>query len=113
MSNRMAKVNALIEAELGRALGSRLPGPGVLATVTAVETTPDLHDADGWISLIPDTDEAWEQVEALRLVLQQDIAGRIKLKYTPRLRLRRDRSAAVVARVDTLLKGQSKPRTGK
>lgn len=103
MSERMRKVNSLLSTEIGRALG---PGTvtGVLATVTAVETTSDLTEAMVWVSVIPETGEAWEAVQQQQGAVQQAVAARVRLKRTPRLQLRRDMGGAHAERIELLLR---------
>jgi ribosome-binding factor A len=106
MVKRLDKVNSLIEAEAARAFG-RLSSPGALPTVTAVETGADLANATVWVSVIPDTDEAWELVDEMRKPVQAELAEHLVIKRVPRIALKRDRSAAGAQRVDELLKGKS------
>lgn len=104
-SDRLAKVNSLIAAEVGRELHERLNTPGTLATVTSVEVTADLNQAVVWVSLVPAVDEAWSAVEAARPHLQAHLARRLRMRQTPKLTLRRDQGAAHAQRIDDLLRG--------
>lgn len=104
MTGRMDKVNALVGAELSRALAPVKPA-GAMATVTAVETSPDLSEASVRVSLLPDSDAAWEALQDALPELQAAIAERLVIKRTPRLTLRRDRSGEQFQRIDRLLKG--------
>lgn len=103
MSGRMDKVNALVGAELSRALAPVRPA-GAMATVTSVKTAPDLAEASAWVSLLPDTDEAWQVLEETLPDLQAALAERLVIKRTPRLRLRRDRSGEHADKIERLLK---------
>lgn len=103
MLNRMDKINALLTEEVGAELG-RLGSAEALATVTSVETTPDLREAKVWISLLPDSDIAWEAVAARQSQLQAYLADRLTIKRTPRLSLRRDVSGQHAARIAELLR---------
>lgn len=103
MSERITKVNAMLLTETSRALRQSLDSPNVLATVTAVETAPDLKQATVWISTIPDDEDSWEIVAETRADLQQRLAGRIRLKHTPRLTLAHDHGQAHAGRIDVLL----------
>lgn len=104
MSGRMDKVNALVGAELSRALAPVRPAKA-MATVTRVETAPDLSEAKAWVSLLPDTDTAWELLEERLPDLQAALAERLVIKRTPRVRLVRDRSGEHAQKIDRLLKG--------
>ena len=103
MTGRMDKVNALVGAELSRALAPVRPA-GAMATVTAVETAPDLAEASVWVSLLPDSDAAWEALEEALPELQAGLAERLVIKRTPRIRLRRDRSGEHADKINRLLK---------
>lgn len=106
MSRRIDQVNALLGAELGR-LMARIRPTAAVATITEVRTSPDLAQATVWVSLLPDSDGAWEEMERQLPELQAGLAERIELKKTPKLRLKRDQSGETVERIDSLLKGQS------
>lgn len=103
MSNRLDKVNAVIVGELGAALAKGLGEPGVLATITAAETTSDLSETTVWISTVPDTAESWPAVENTLPDLQAHLADRLRMKRTPRIRLRHDHGAAHAQKIDDLL----------
>ncbi len=107
MSGRMDKVNALVGAELSRALAPVRPD-GAMATVTSVETTSDLTEANAWVSVLPDGDAAWAALEEQLPELQATLAERLVIKRTPRLRLCRDRSGEHVQKIDRLLKGDTR-----
>lgn len=102
MSERLAKFNSVVLAEVSTALGE-LVIPNALATATAVETAPDLANATVWISLLPDTPEGWDLVEAHRPVIQEHLARRLESKRTPRLELRQDHGPAHAEHVERLL----------
>ncbi|HEY8109037.1 MAG TPA: ribosome-binding factor A [Patescibacteria group bacterium] len=104
MSLRTDKVNSLVAAELNVALTKELGGRDEFATVLSVETSPDLRNATCWISTIPDSEVAWEAVEAVRPELQRHLSGRLELKRTPVITLRRDRSGAYAGKISEILK---------
>lgn len=103
MSARLDKVNALVGAELSHALG-RVQPTGAMATVTSVQTAPDLSEANVWVSLLPDNDTAWEALRESLPELQAVLAERLVIKRTPRLRLRRDQSGEHAQKITRLLK---------
>lgn len=104
MSLRIEKVNSLVAAELNTALAKELGGGDVFATVLSVETSPDLRHAACWVGMIPDTDAAWQAVEDVQPALQRHLAGRLELKRTPVIALRRDRSGTHANRITEILK---------
>ena len=100
----MEKVNALVKNELTMAVTKEFGRSGQFVTVTEVEVTPDLRSAKCWVALIPDTDETWSEVEERRDDLQKHLAGRLELKRTPVLSLKRDRGAENAKRITELLR---------
>ena len=106
MTNRIDQGIALLGVELGR-LMPRVQPPGTVATVTAVETSPDLRHASVWISLIPESDDAWELLAEQAPELQAALAERIELKHTPKLRLRRDHGGEAADKIGKLLGDRS------
>ncbi len=103
MSARLEKVNALLARELNAALAKRGVSEDGLVTVTAVEVTADLKQADCWVSIIPETKEAWRALKEALPELQRHVAGRLTLKFTPKLRVRRDEGAVNAGRITELL----------
>ena len=106
MADRMDKVNALVGAEFSRALAPVRPD-GSMATLTRVATSPDLAEASVWVSLLPDSDSAWESLEESLPELQAVLAERLVIKRTPRVRLRRDRAGEHADTINRLLKEDS------
>ncbi|MEX1113580.1 MAG: ribosome-binding factor A [Patescibacteria group bacterium] len=103
MSARLEKVNALLARELNVALAKRGVSEDGLVTVTAVEVTADLKQADCWVSIIPETEEAWRALGETLPELQRHVAERITLKFTPKLRVRKDEGAVNAGRITELL----------
>ena len=52
MKHRLERVNELLKRELGTAMSRGLTFAGALVTVHAVEVSPDLKNADVYISVI-------------------------------------------------------------
>jgi ribosome-binding factor A len=103
VSLRTDKVNSLLVAELNTALAKELGGRDEFATVLSVKTSPDLRNATCWVSTIPDTEEAWQAVEAVQADLQRHLAERLELKRTPVITLRRDRGGAQAGKIAEIL----------
>jgi ribosome-binding factor A len=97
VSKRMVRVDELLRRELG-ALCEKLVAPHIstLVTITKVECAPDLREATVFVSVLGDHEaqaEAMRLMQSVRRELQQELARRVILKYTPRLRFREDRTA--------------------
>jgi ribosome-binding factor A len=66
MSQRIDRVDELLRQEIGAILAKDVQDPHIgFATVTDVETTPDLRHAKVWVSVIGGSAERKETLEAL------------------------------------------------
>lgn len=115
----MKRVNALMLRELSAAARRILPVErcGVLS-FTDVEVSKDLKSAVVWFSMIGTPSgapaltekEAHEALEAARPELQEAVARRVAIKYTPHLAFRHDsgleRGQNVVRLLEELERGQ-------
>jgi ribosome-binding factor A len=104
MTTRTAKVNALLEATIAEAIRRDYGDPTNLVTVTKVEVAPDLRTANVWIATY--RDGTWEDIMALRPLLQRAVAAAMTSKNTPRLTLRQDLSGEYAARIHEALRGR-------
>jgi len=85
MSQRTDRVDELLRQEIGAILAREVADPRVgFATVTDVETTPDLQHAKVWVSVIGDAAERRATLEAL-----DGAMGYVRRELGVRLRLRR------------------------
>lgn len=74
-------------------------------SVTEVRMSPDLRLATAFVKPLLGTDEA-EVLKALRThtaYFQKEVAGRLKLKYAPKMRFQPDESFDEAGRIDALL----------
>jgi ribosome-binding factor A len=109
VSKRMVRVDELLRRELG-SLCEKLVAPhlAALVTITKVECAPDLREALVFVSVLGDAEaqaQALRLLQSVRRELQQELAHRVILKYTPRLRFRADRTAEQADRVLSILDG--------
>ncbi len=107
MSQRTDRVDELIRQELGEILAREIRDPRIgFATVTDVETAPDLSHARVWVSVIGQPDERAAALEGLRRAMpfvRHELAGRLHLRRVPELHVRLDDSAERGTRVLRLL----------
>jgi len=105
--DRMPRVNELLKRELGLLLERELRPPGGgLATITAVETAPDLHTAVVYVSVLGSAaqkEAVFNTLQKRRKSLQHAVSRHIVLKYTPRLTFQPDETAANADRMTRLL----------
>lgn len=105
---RVDRVNALLQRELGQIISEELTDPRIpFATVTAVETTPDLRTARVHVSVLGDEAtrrEAMTALEGAKRHLRHTLGERTELRYVPDLVFALDRSAERAARISSLLR---------
>jgi ribosome-binding factor A len=103
---RTARVNEalreVVADELERIGDERLE----LATVTGVETEPDLRHAVVWLASL--SDDARQALAQHRVRLQAAIGTQMRLKRTPELAFRADPAVATGQRVEDILRDLSK-----
>ncbi len=107
MSRRTDRVADLIRGELSRLIARDVADPRVrMASVSAVEVTPDLRHATVSVSVLGEEAERVEAIEALtgaRGFLRSRLAHELRLKNTPELIFELDRGAEHSQRIADLL----------
>ena len=107
MSQRTERVDELLRQEIGDILSRELADPRVgFATVTEVETAPDLRHARVWISVIGQKGERDETIATLQRAMsfvRRELGTRLRLKRIPELHVRLDDSAERGTRVLQLI----------
>ena len=105
---RSARVNALLQRELGMMISEELRDPRIaFSTVTAVEITDDLRSAKVHVSVLGDDDQIASTMKALeeaKAYLRHELGSRVDLRYVPELSFVSDRSAERAARISTMLR---------
>ena len=113
---RTDRVDALLHRELGQLISEELTDPRIaFATVTAVETAPDLRTARVHVSVLGTVEEGRATIRALegaRHHLRKVIGDRTELRYVPDLIFLEDRSAERAARISTLLREAREGQSG-
>lgn len=93
--DRLVRVNELLKRELADAVGRGIiSSPGVLASVTEVNSSVDLRNATVYVSIFGGTPEQQENVMRelvrARAEFQHVIAQKLGFKHTPVLFFKRD-----------------------
>ena len=105
---RSARVNALLQRELGTIISEELQDPRIgFTTVTAVEITNDLRTARVHVSVLGDEDQAkatMAGLQAARPHLRHELGSRTDLRFVPELTFVPDTSAERAARISSLLR---------
>ena len=104
---RIEKINELIKQELSKVLLENIEfEPGILVTITNVETSEDVKHAKVWVSVFPENRAG----EILRILNQaigsiQGILNRkLVLKFVPRISFEIDKSASYAANIEKVFK---------
>lgn len=106
MKNRLARVNELIQRELGTIIQKDFEFPGLLVTINGVEITPNLQHCNVYIGVlgkISDQHHVIEKLEAKRSHLQKRLMSRITLKSTPHLHFKLDNSVERGVRITSIM----------
>jgi len=107
MSQRTDRLDELLRQEIGVMLEREIADPRIgFATVTQVETTPDLRHAKVWVSVIGGVSERDETIAALErsmVFIRRELGTRLRLKRIPDLHVRLDDSIERGTRVLRLI----------
>lgn len=102
MSNRILRVNELVQRELGDILRRHYQSEAVAITVSEVRVAPDLRDARVYVAIVGDEATAAQKLRWLRAKapeIRTELGRRIVLKYLPKFEYQLDTSAARGARI--------------
>jgi ribosome-binding factor A len=107
VSQRTERVDELLRQEIGEIVSREIADPRVgFATITEVETTPDLRHAKVWVSVIGQQAERDATIAALRRAVpfvRHELGGRLRLKRIPELHIQLDDTAERGTRILQLL----------
>jgi ribosome-binding factor A len=107
MSQRTERVDELLRQEIGSIVARDVADPRVgFATITSVETTPDLRHAKVWVSVIGQPVEREATLAALRRAMpfvRHELGSRLRIKRIPDLHIHLDDTAERGTRVLQLL----------
>jgi ribosome-binding factor A len=105
VSNRIEKVNSLLQQEISGLVNRDFTFSGAMVTVTRVEATPNLIEAKAYISVLPEekTDHVVDSLNAGVYDLQQKINKRLNMRPIPRIRFVKDIQIAEAAKIEALL----------
>ncbi|MDB6073693.1 MAG: ribosome-binding factor [Verrucomicrobiaceae bacterium] len=110
MTHRLQRVQELIRRELATVLERNYTFDGLLLTLHEVTITPDLRSCRVWVGVLGG--KTWQQeaaIEKLRTnrgMIQNELFKRVKLKHSPQLFFRLDKSiergVRIVQAIDNL-----------
>lgn len=107
MTQRTERVDELLRQEIGRLLAREIADPRIgFATITDVETAPDLRHAKVWVSVIGTPEEREAAVAALGRAMpyiRHELGARLRIRRIPELHVRLDDTMERGTRVLRLL----------
>jgi ribosome-binding factor A len=105
--DRMTRVNELLKRELGEIFERRICGDfDCLVTVTAVKTSPDLHNAHVYVSVFGTENQRKVVLTTLlkkRKDIQREMSRHVILKCTPVLEFQLDTTLDDADRIHKIL----------
>lgn len=112
----MRRINEVLREVVGAAIAGDLNDPRIgFVTVTAVETSPDLHTAKVFVSVLGEEEDRVATLDALRSshgVIQSRIAAETRMKRTPTLTFHYDDTIEQGVRIARLLDDAAEPGEG-
>lgn len=107
MSERTKQLDELFRQEIAEIVAREVADPRIgFATITDVETAPDLRHAQVWVSVIGQPQERDATIDALGRAMpfvRRELGHRLRLKRIPELHVRLDDTAERGTRVLRLL----------
>jgi len=106
MPERIPRVNALIKKEISQIILKEVEFPlDVLATVTRVETYPNLQESNIWISVLPEDrgEEVFKILNKNIYNLQQFLNKRLKMRPIPKVRFLKEKTTVEAAKIEEIL----------
>lgn len=104
---RKDRVGDLIKREIAQIIQNELKDPGIgFVTITGVEISADLRLARVFYSVLGDEESKKGSASALKRAsgfIQNEIGGRLRLKYTPEISFHFDKSVEYGARIEELI----------
>lgn len=104
-TNRIEKVNSLLEHEVSKIIQKDFNFPGVLVTLTHIKASGNLIEAKAYISAMPE-DKIDHVVSVLNkgvYDVQQEINKKLFMRPIPKIIFVKDEQIAEAARVEELL----------
>ena len=107
MTQRTERIDELLRQEIGEILTREVKDPAIgFATITDVETSPDLRHARVWVSVIGQRGEREATIAALQRAMgfiRHELGTRLRLRRIPELQVKLDDSIERGTRVLRLL----------
>ena len=111
MSNRISRVNHLIQQELSQIILRELDFPSdILITLTRVETSSNLFQTKIYISVLPEneTKRVFQALNQQIYELQQKLNQRLKMRPVPRIKFIEEKKTLEAGRIEEILEDLKK-----
>lgn len=105
MTQRIDKVNSLLEHEISKIISRDFNFSDILVTLTRVDTTANLIEARAYISVLPD-EKLTKVLETLNkgvYEVQRKINKMVNMRPVPRIIFIADKTVSSVSRVESIL----------
>ncbi len=106
MKDRVPRLNQLLKREVGKIILRDIDLPdNVLATITEVETSPNLIQAKIYISALPDEklDEVMVILNSQVYFIQKEINDKLRIRPVPKIIFKKEDKTRTAAKVEELL----------
>ena len=106
MTKRIAQVNELIRAKVGRIILEELDMPtSSFATIIKVDTATDLKNSTIYISVMPDnrSQSTFKYIFSNRNRIQHLLAQQLSMKFTPKIHFKLDYTERAAAKIEEVL----------
>ena len=103
---RAKRFDDLLKQEVGKIIFNLLETrPGILVTVTRVETTPNLFESAVFVSVYPSmaAEEILEKLSRSVWEIQQELNRKLKIRPVPKIRFAYDKNPEEAAEIEKLL----------
>jgi ribosome-binding factor A len=116
VSNRIVRINELVQREISDILRQRHASEAVAITIAEVRVAPDLRDGRVFVAIVGDDATVADRFRWLKRrapEIREELARRIVLKFLPRFTYVLDKSSETAARVLKVLDEIEPPRPAK
>ncbi len=106
MSQRVAKVESLIQQVVATQIPGLLEGDAARVTVTRVDAAPDLRNATVWLGILGTTQQhqaILTKLAAVHREIQMALSEHMQTKFVPHLHFKLDMGGEYAAHIDQLL----------
>ena len=113
MSNRLIRINELVQREISDILRKRHTSESAAITISEVRIAPDLRDGRVFVAILGDASTVADRFRWLQRhahEIREELARRIVLKFLPHLTYVLDKSSDRVARLLRALDQIDEPR---